>query len=659
MDQLANLPKVALKFGTKEAAWLKWSKMSVEELQSKTISLKEYNVAIRCDTIVVVDIDNKPENASKSCLDMAFMAERVFALQTIIVKSRSGNPHAYFMVDERMKDWKRSCGLFGFIDLCTGASSLVVCPPSVVGGSQYTIYRDAEIARMPDWLFNLLNGELKKDANMKKMHSPKEFAQLTESEDVVYELLTAAKYVDPVLRSNNYGGYDIVFGYKHTCSITGNNHDHIDGYVFKTADGALLSGCYSHSCKDKYKKLSERKRNTQLDSLFDLAARNGASHYDVALIVQAMVGDTIKYVGGDTWYVWNKSSGRWSFDNESRTLSSAISCQLCQAGIEFYQYVVGKYVADRKLGNSCAEDDKFEDYKKGILTICSRVRDHPYKNCIIRECKALLYDGEFVAALDENTNLLGFNDGVYDFSTSQFRKGLPEERVSMTVGYDFPENVDAKLIETVHNVIADPFDSPEMSQYLLASIASCLDGRRLFQEYYVLTGKGANSKSCIQELVSKTLGDYAKPLDITFWTRAKGNCGDAQPELADKKGVRIIFSNEPSDTDVIQCQKLKEISGNDPIVARKLYGHPITFRPQFGVYILCNDLPQLSKSDFAIERRTRIIPFVHQYRINPLPGQPWSYGELPQQRRVAHGANEATLEGIRRGTQPTVASTTR
>ncbi len=59
-----------------------------------------YNFGYRCDDIVVVDVDAKAENANEATCDMEELAERVFGCDTFVVRSRSGNPHAYFQVDE-------------------------------------------------------------------------------------------------------------------------------------------------------------------------------------------------------------------------------------------------------------------------------------------------------------------------------------------------------------------------------------------------------------------------------------------------------------------------------------------------------------------------------------------------------------------------------
>jgi hypothetical protein len=49
-------------------------------------------------TIVAVDVDNKLENEDKATLDMDDVMERIFATNTFVVKSKSGNPLVIFVM---------------------------------------------------------------------------------------------------------------------------------------------------------------------------------------------------------------------------------------------------------------------------------------------------------------------------------------------------------------------------------------------------------------------------------------------------------------------------------------------------------------------------------------------------------------------------------
>jgi putative DNA primase/helicase len=54
---------------------------------------------------------------------------------------------------------------------------------------------------------------------------------------------------------------------------------------------------------------------------------------------------------------------------------------------------------------------------------------------------------------------------------------------------------------------------------------------------------------------------------------------------------------------------IKQITGNDRMTARFLYGEFFTFQPTFKIFMAINHKPTISGTDHGIWRRIRIIPF--------------------------------------------------
>ena len=50
----------------------------------------------------------------------------------------------------------------------------------------------------------------------------------------------------------------------------------------------------------------------------------------------------------------------------------------------------------------------------------------------------ILFNPKFYDLCDENIYLLGFDNGVYDTRTKQFRDGRPDDYITKSVGLDFP-----------------------------------------------------------------------------------------------------------------------------------------------------------------------------------------------------------------------------
>ena len=68
------------------------------------------------------------------------------------------------------------------------------------------------------------------------------------------------------------------------------------------------------------------------------------------------------------------------------------------------------------------------------------------------------------------------------------------------------------------------------------------------------------------ELMTYTMGDYLKSIKSSFFTHKARHAGAAIPELADKKGVRVLISGEPEEGEKIPIATLKELTGGAKIM---------------------------------------------------------------------------------------------
>ena len=130
----------------------------------------------------------------------------------------------------------------------------------------------------------------------------------------------------------------------------------------------------------------------------------------------------------------------------------------------------------------------------------------------------------------------------------------------------------------------------------------------------------------------QTFGDYAKTMEASYFTEASTASSKATPQLADKKGVRVIISSEPEHAEKLQVGRLKKITGNDQIQARQLHQPLFYYYPMFGIFIQCNKIPKVSKIDGGVIRRLRVIEFPFQFVKHP--GLPHEREGDPEVKRV-------------------------
>ena len=208
---------------------------------------------------------------------------------------------------------------------------------------------------------------------------------------------------------------------------------------------------------------------------------------------------------------------------------------------------------------------------------------------------------------DQQPEFLNCQNGIVDLRTGEM---LPHDRSMMFTqitrcAADL-ENVRPELFnQFIERVIPDE----DTRKYLLQFLGYMLSGSVSEQCYVFFFGAtGNNGKSTLTELISWILGEYA----VTIETEAlmlkkfgKSNEG----ELAQLRGRRLAVAHEVSDSQRLDEELIKRLTGGDIIRARQLYQDPLNFRPTAKLLMTGNNKPQLRSMDSATWRRIRLIPF--------------------------------------------------
>lgn len=251
-----------------------------------------------------------------------------------------------------------------------------------------------------------------------------------------------------------------------------------------------------------------------------------------------------------------------------------------------------------------------------------------FKEKIMKESRYKFFDKEFEEKLDSDLYKIGFSNGVFDLKSGEFRRGLPEDYVSMSAGYNYPinkYNKNSPEVLWVEKFFKQVQPADDMNTYLKRLLASYLDGS-INETFVIWTGKGANGKSKTVEFFSKALGDYCGVLPASLITGNRPPAGQATPMLADMKGRRLGTFQEPEKTDEIKVGYMKELTGGDVIKTRKLYGNPFEYKPQFKLLLTCNKLPHIDADDGGTWRRLRVTPFnSHFVKVDKKKSQDGEY----------------------------------
>jgi P4 family phage/plasmid primase-like protien len=369
--------------------------------------------------------------------------------------------------------------------------------------------------------------------------------------------------------------------------------------------------------------------------------RTGCGDFDLANVLYQLYKHEFVCVSvkANIWYQYKNN--RWSEIDSGTTLRKAISVQLRdlynQKTIGLMNTITTDDQEEARAISEPVQPTQAEEVGKPrsirILNICQRLANTNDKKNIMTEAKELFYDGSFLAKMDTNPYLLCFKNGVIDFKEKIFRKGQPEDNISMCTNIDYiPLNpaIHQKTMDDINDFMNKLFPEKELCEYMWQHMASTLCGTSANQTFNMYIGVGSNGKSVLVDLLAKVLGDYKGDVPLTLVTDKRGKVGGLAPEIVQLKGKRYAVMQEPSKGDVINEGMMKQLtSGKDQIQGRAPYmPQTISFIPQFKLVVTCNTLMGVKANDHGTWRRIRAVPFKALFTDNPIEGdkeKPYQY----------------------------------
>lgn len=211
-------------------------------------------------------------------------------------------------------------------------------------------------------------------------------------------------------------------------------------------------------------------------------------------------------------------------------------------------------------------------------------------------------------------HLLAFSDGVYDLDKSEFRPIEPDDYVLFTTGYPFPKQRNPEVRARIQAFYDSIFDSEEIRDFRLLTVASCLYGAILDEVFFVLKGNARNGKGCEDKLISNAFGNFYYTLHKNNLTQESKETDKPNPQMFNCYGKRYISVSETSPKDKLRIAPLKGLSAGDPVTVRTLHGKPITFRPTGPLNIQTNEIPVVEKLDDGSVTRARIVEYPFTFR---------------------------------------------
>ncbi len=242
-----------------------------------------------------------------------------------------------------------------------------------------------------------------------------------------------------------------------------------------------------------------------------------------------------------------------------------------------------------------------QNYQKHM----KKTRSHSAKENMIKEFQHLVPISP--SELDTHKTLVNAQNGIADLETGVVSSHNAKLYMTRMLGTTIPENPKYPVRWTAF--LEDIFGGDkELIRYIQKALGYCLSGLTTEQCVFFLYGNGRNGKSTFLEIVRLILGEYAtniQPESILI----RNMSSSANTDIARLKGARLVTSVEPNEGMRLNEGLIKQLTGDDMVTARKLYGDEFEFRPQFKLWLATNHKPAIRGTDVGIWRRIHVIPF--------------------------------------------------
>lgn len=297
------------------------------------------------------------------------------------------------------------------------------------------------------------------------------------------------------------------------------------------------------------------------------------------------LGDILRFVPQQgRWLVWDGK--RWCPD-EKLQAQHAISRQLAEIAGEV------------RLAAQTPRDQKVAD------TEARRIESAFVLGQVMKLVRAEPSIALTGSALDADPWLLNTPSGVIDLRTGALSLPRPEllatklTRTGPDYGGAAPE-WRRFLAEATNN-------DAELEGFLQRLAGYGLTGSTSEQTLTFIFGPGGNGKSVFLNAIREVMGDYAAVAAMDTFTAS--HFDKHTTDLADLLGARLVTANETQAGRRWDEQRVKQLSGGEPIKARFMRQDNFTYLPSFKLIFSGNHKPEVRDLDPAMRRRMHIVPF--------------------------------------------------
>jgi phage/plasmid-associated DNA primase len=367
-------------------------------------------------------------------------------------------------------------------------------------------------------------------------------------------------------------------------------------------------------------------------------------HYMVAKVLHAMLGN--KFVvdvdeghRGRYTYCWFEfvvpgqasqpgEPWKWRKEIEPDELHKYISENL----IKVFDRVA-QDIEDRR--KRATEEGKAKYYQKLGATFRlsqRKIFNDTFKNGIIRQANYLFRRRGFVASLDKDPDLLGTGNGLLRLGAKCTLIDHFHEHAVMKytpVVYK-PFNPSDPWTKLLLQAFEDIIPEDDIRDWILFDAATSLSGGVKEGILLLWYGGGANGKTFVMRMISKTLGAYSKKLNISLLTSEREPADRSNSAAMQLKGIRNGYFEETQKSGPLNDQRLKEIVNPGEMSGREMYGKQENFELTATLMVGQNFDFIVKTYDHGTWRRLKHYTAKVKFCSDPDPDNPFEKKDNPK-----------------------------
>jgi putative DNA primase/helicase len=210
---------------------------------------------------------------------------------------------------------------------------------------------------------------------------------------------------------------------------------------------------------------------------------------------------------------------------------------------------------------------------------------------------------------DGNTHLLGVQNGVIDLKTGELLRGRPDLYITRRAPVKYTPGLRNVRWEEFINFATG--GDKELQDWIQRAVGYTLTGMSNQDVMFLVYGPPGSGKNTFVETIVEALGSeqYAGKLPSEILAASQQNNTSNQYYMAELRGKRMIWVDELPESERLNENQIKTLTGSSNIQGRSPGEKPFTFKAQGKLWITTNHRPMIN--DDAMWRRIRPIPWLN------------------------------------------------